>query len=159
MLIGLDPGSVSGSYGVLDDNGAFVCCGNLPTSPLGGAGKDQVNPALLANLLREIHPDLAVIERVGAMPGNGSVAMFRFGTAFGIILGVVAALKIPFLLVSPAAWKKGMGLIGQNKDAARTLALQKWPDAAQYLKLKKDHGRADSLLMAEWKRTHHITKP
>ena len=109
----------------------------------------MVNPALLAALVRQVRPDLAVVERVGAMPGNGSVAMFRFGTAFGIILGVLAAAGVPFLLISPNVWKKAVGL-SKDKDASRTMALQHYPDAALFLARKKDHGRAESLMLAHF---------
>jgi crossover junction endodeoxyribonuclease RuvC len=147
MMISFDPGSISGAYAVLDSAGKFVTCGDIPVSPLGGAGKGQINPALLAALLREIKPDLAVIERVNAFPGQGVSSGFRFGCAFVIILGVVAALKIPFLLVSPGPWKKAMGCAA-HKDASRTIALQHFPEAAPHLKLKKHHGRGDALLLA-----------
>jgi crossover junction endodeoxyribonuclease RuvC len=145
-----DPGSVSGAYAVVDAQGRFVTVGDLPVSSLGGAGKSQVNPALLAKLIREIKPDLAVIEQVGAMPGNGTVAMFRFGQASGLIIGVIAALQIPWLLVSPHVWKKAAGLTGQPKDASRTKALALFPEAAPFLERKKDHNKADALLIAKY---------
>ena len=149
MIMAFDPGSVSGAYGVLDAQGRFVTCGDLPVSPLGGAGKDQVNPALLAALVRQIKPDLAVVERVRVMPSQGNVSGFRFGTAYGIILGVIAACGVPFLLISPQVWKKAMGL-SRDKAQSITLALQYYPEAAEHLGRKKDHGKAEALCLARF---------
>jgi crossover junction endodeoxyribonuclease RuvC len=76
--------------------------------------------------------------------------MFSFGCSFGVILGVLAALSIPLVLVRPQAWKKRAGLPGkrENKDAARTLAQQLYPLAE--LGRKKDIGRADAILIARF---------
>jgi crossover junction endodeoxyribonuclease RuvC len=45
-------------------------------------------------------------------------------------------------------WKKHHGLIGTEKAASLELARSLWPEAP--LKLKKDHNKADALLMALW---------
>lgn len=149
MILGFDPGSTSGAYGVLDVEGKFVACGDLPVTPFGGNGKPQVNPALLGKLIAQINPHLAVVERVSAMPKQGSASGFTFGVAFGIILGSLGALKIPYLLVAPAKWKRVMGL-SKEKDSSRTMALRKWPEAAEFLTLKKHHGRAEALLLCAY---------
>lgn len=47
-------------------------------------------------------------------------------------------------------WKRRLGLIGQDKDVGRLLAIQRFPSAAHLLRRKKDHGRADALLIALW---------
>lgn len=47
-------------------------------------------------------------------------------------------------------WKRRFGLIGQDKDAARLLAIQRFPATAFQLQRKKDNGRADALLIALW---------
>ena len=43
-----------------------------------------------------------------------------------------------------------MGLIGTDKDAARLLAIKRFPSAEPQLRRKKDSGRADALLLALW---------
>ena len=149
VIVALDPGSVTGAYAALDATGSFVTCGDLPTTPLGGSGKLQLNSALCARLLSEIKPDLVIIERVGAFPGQGVSSSFRFGVSFGILLGIAGALHLPHLLISPAVWKKAMGL-SREKDESRTLALQHYPEAAMFLERKKDHGRAEALLMCRY---------
>lgn len=153
VTIGIDPGQ-TGALAVLAD-GQFAGFYDMPTvaRPAGG---QQVNGAELAAQLREIraaHPDVEVracIEQVNAMPGQGVSSMFRFGEGYGVVQGVLAALGIPMALVHPQRWKKTVGLIGREKDVARTVAIQQYPAAAGGLKRKKDVGRADALLIAAW---------
>ena len=91
------------------------------------------------------------IERVHSMPKQGVASSFKFGMGFGIWLGILAALRLPHELVTPQAWKKLM-LAGmpKEKDASRQRAMQLFPDVD--LSLKRHHGRADALLIAEWLR-------
>lgn len=152
LLIGLDPGAVSGAYGVLTRDGRYVACGDLPTTPLGRAGRLQVSPPLLAALLRALGPPdtlAAVVEAAQPMPRQGVSSSYRYGTAYGILLGVLGALGIPYTTVAPARWKRAVGL-GPHKDAARTRALQRWPAAAAQLTRQRDHGRAEALLLAAY---------
>lgn len=151
LTIGIDPGQ-SGAIAVLAD-GAFVAFLEMPVSAR-KAGGQQVAPGTLAASLRGLlhqFPGVATLvalEKVSAMPGQGVSSMFRFGEAVGIVRGVVGALGLPMVEVAPITWKKAAGLIGTEKDAARTLASQLYPDADGYLVRKKDVGRADALLIA-----------
>lgn len=63
---------------------------------------------------------------------------------------VLQVMGVPYLRDIPAVWKRRFGLIGQDKDAARLLAIQRFPAAALQLQRKKDNGRADVLLIALW---------
>ena len=112
----------------------------------------EMNPAGMVALLRGPDIGLAVIERVGAMPKQGVASTFRFGFGCGVGRGVVAAMGIPIMLVTPQEWKREFGLIGQPKEASREKALQLFPELSGELDLKKHHGRADALLIAEWGR-------
>jgi crossover junction endodeoxyribonuclease RuvC len=99
--------------------------------------KNQVNAAALATILRiDQKPCTAYLEAVSAMPGQGVSSMFSFGTSYGIVQGVLAALGIPVVLVRPVVWKSRAGLKGANKDLARTLAQRLYPGAD--LSRKKD---------------------
>lgn len=95
----------------------------------------------------------AAIESVHSMPEQGVASSFAFGKGFGIWLGILATLRISHELVTPQRWKKAM-LDGmpKDKDASRQKALQLFPQAAGDLRLKKHHGRADALLIAEYRR-------
>ena len=134
------PARRSPHYGVRD----------LPTM---GAGKQVVlNGAELADYLRHNLVNSAVVEHVHAMPGQGVSGMFRFGTAFGQILGLLQALSIPYELVSPAKWKREMRLPGGKGkgETARLRALELFPQMSAELARKRDHNRAEALLLAHW---------
>lgn len=147
MKIGIDPG-ITGAISVLSDTGEFVSVHDMPIMKLGKAKKNQVNPVALAHLIFSIKPTSAIVEKVGAMPGQGVASMFNFGMGYGVIQGVLSGLGVPYELSTPQKWKKACGLIGKEKDAARLLAIELFPDAS--LTRKKDGGRADALLIAKF---------
>lgn len=153
LVLGCDPGQ-SGAIAVLADGepAGFI---DMPTMAR-KAGGHEVNAASLAAQLRGVMQQhrgahvMAVVELVGSMPGQGLASTFRFGQSDGILRGVLAALGIGYITVSPVKWKNHYGLTGQDKDAARTLAIRRFPSAADQLARKKDGGRADALLLALW---------
>lgn len=92
----------------------------------------------------------AVVEKVGAMPGQGVTSMFNFGKSFGYILGVLEANKIPYQLVPPQTWKKEFSL---NKEKGKSVETAKrlFPDASLLptARCKKESdGMAEALLIA-----------
>jgi crossover junction endodeoxyribonuclease RuvC len=70
-------------------------------------------------------------------------------------VGLLAALQIAYTTVRPAIWKRALGL-GKDKEAARLRAMQLFPAAD--LRRKKDHGRAEALLLAWWGRQYGQAK-
>jgi len=144
FTIGIDPG-LSGAIALLR-NGEFAEVFDMPTMGRGSGNKQQINAAEVGKLLRECPPCMAWIEQVGAMPGQGVSSMFNFGKATGAVLGALGALQFPVSSVTPVKWKTTFGLIGKDKDMARTAAQELMPTAP--LSLKKHGGRADALLIA-----------
>lgn len=149
IYIGVDPGLVSGSYAAIDHDGAFLATGDIANNG------DRIHPRMLKIALQEIIRNNGndaefVVESVFVRPGQGMSSTGKFMRACGAIETVVDLLLYPCELVTPQAWKKHHGLIGTEKKASLSLARTKWPTAP--LKLVKHHGRADSLLMAEWLR-------
>lgn len=153
LVFGVDPGQ-SGAIAVLAD-GVPVGFTDMPTIPR-KAGGEQVDGRILAAQLRgwrQQHPGaytLAVLERVQGMPGQGMHSTFRFGQADGVVRGVLGALGIGVIEVAPNVWKRYLQLDGKDKDAARLFARARFPSIADQLSRKKDHGRADALLVALW---------
>lgn len=149
IVIGCDPGQegalASFSHGRIKE----VC--DMPTiARLHGKGQ-QVDAGELAEILIDMKLGADVklfLEAVSSMPGQGVTSMFRFGESVGVVLGVCGALKIPVYWVTPQRWKKNAGLIGKDKDAARTLMIQQQPHIADMLTRKKDIGRADACCIA-----------
>ena len=145
FIIGIDPG-ISGALAVLDAGGALMAYTAMPTYQ--PAKATRVNPAALSAFLEPYRHGHAILEQVGAMPGQGVASMFSFGHAAGIVEGVLAALGISYELVVPQEWKKAYKLNGKPKDAARALAQRYYPSAP--LARKKDSGLADALLLARF---------
>ncbi len=128
IKIGIDPG-LSGAIVVLEDDLPTEWY-RMPTMKTGSA--NRVNAAGLAAIIRRTIFDdeetRAYVELVSSMPGQGVASMFSFGHSAGVIQGVLGAYRMPVKMVTPQAWKKRAGLIGKDKEASRTLAIQMWPN-------------------------------
>jgi len=123
----------------------FLAVEDMPTM---GSGRQRViNGAELCDIITRWAPDLAVVEKVHAFPGQGVSSAFRFGQALGTAEGVITGLKIPIKYVSPAAWKRSYRLTS-DKEQARMRAIQLFPHMSDRLGRKKDHDRAEALLIA-----------
>ena len=147
MKLGVDVG-LQGAIAILNDDLSLEDVFDMPIMPL-KKGKNQVNASALATILRiDKQPAIAYVEAVSAMPNQGVSSMFSFGTSYGIVQGVLAALGIPIVLITPQSWKKKAGLLGKDKQMARTLAQRLYPNAD--LSRKKDIGRADAILIARY---------
>lgn len=142
-ILGVDPG-LSGAIAFLSPS--YMDLVKVDDMPVAG---DAVNAAYLADRIMQMRPDAAIIELVGAMPGQGVSSMFKFGRAFGTVIGIVQALDIPLHFVTPAKWKAHYR-IPKDKDAARALAIRYWPGKAKDLSRKKDAGRAEAALLARY---------
>ena len=151
VIIGVDCGQ-TGAIAAYDGT---IITGliDMPTmTRLHGSGR-QVDPYTLATEILDLcagRNATAVIEAVSAMPGQGVSSMFRFGESVGVVVGVLGALRVPMRWVTPSVWKRRAGLLGKDKDAARSLAIQLHPEVADQLTRKKDCGRADSILIARF---------
>lgn len=146
MILGVDPGG-TGAIACLDDDGGLICVFDIPQH----AG--IVSPALILDELErwEIATDgaTAVIEDVHSMPHQGVASAFKFGRAHGTVIGVLAGLRIPISYVSPAKWKRAMGL-SKDKDQSRRLAIETWPQRSHLFARKRDDGRAEAALIARY---------
>lgn len=141
ITMGIDPG-VSGAIAFME-NGYFLSVHDMPLIKDGN--KNQVDPYALARIIRSRKVTSANVEKVSAMPGQGVTSMFNFGRSYGVILGTLGAMNIYTNLIRPVEWKNKFDLIKKEKDASRILAQELFPLAP--LKRKKDHGRADAMLI------------
>jgi len=142
IFCGIDPGSSSGAYGIIDQDGNYVTCGDIPTV------NGRVDAIALLRCISMPFESYFAVESVHTMTGQGIASSGNFMRAAGAIEATAALTGAPMLLVTPQAWKRHHGLIGTEKKASLELARQRWPDAP--LKLVKHTGRADALLMAQW---------
>ncbi|ECD6619167.1 hypothetical protein E2327_16855 [Salmonella enterica subsp. enterica] len=144
-VLGIDPGC-SGSLVLITEQGGYIDHLAMPTIKVGT--KSRVNGAAVAAWLCKYGITHAYLEQVGAMPGQGTASMFTFGHAAGVAEGILQGLNIPYTLVTPQAWKKSAGLIGSDKDAARSRAIQLYPELRALDAKAKGQAIADALLIA-----------
>ena len=159
-IIGIDPG-LDGALCYLG-NDMNILFFDVPTLEIrsGKKKKREYNINAMANAFYRLPDDvvndqsiIVVLEKIHSMPGQGVRSMFSMGEGFGIWKGLVAGLGMRLELVTPQAWKKEMmDGSGKDKDASRQKAIQLFPKIADNLSRKKDHGRADALLIAEYGR-------
>lgn len=146
-VLGIDPGC-SGALVLITEQGSYIDHLAMPTIKVGT--KSRVNGAAVAAWIRQYGISHAYLEQVGAMPGQGTASMFTFGHAAGVAEGILQGLNIPYTLVTPQAWKKSAGLIGSDKDAARSRAIQLYPELRALDAKAKGQAIADALLIARY---------
>ena len=96
---------------------------------------------------------ICCLEKVHAMPKQGSVSMFTFGENYGWIKGILDAYDIPYQEIPPQTWKKEFGL-NSDKTKAIEVCKQLFPDV-NLIPLgcrKPQDGMAEAVLMAEYAR-------
>jgi crossover junction endodeoxyribonuclease RuvC len=150
IVLGIDPG-LTGALALLDGDGQMDLLADLPV--IRDRSLAWIDGGELQSLLLQAisgRPCRAIVERVSAMPRQGVASSFAFGVGFGSILSVLQTLRLPLELVTPAAWKRALGLSSEKRaslDKARLL----FPAAD--LRLVKHDGRAEALLIAHWGQT------
>jgi crossover junction endodeoxyribonuclease RuvC len=140
-ILAVDPG-ISGAI-------AFI----FPEAPDRVATEDMpvaagdVDAVTLASRITAMGPAIAIVERVSSMPKQGVASTFRFGRSFGTAIGVIGALKVPLVFVTPTKWKAHFRL-SADKEQSRAMALRLFPACAEQFQRKRDHGRAEAALIA-----------
>ena len=138
LFIGIDPGK---SGGICATNGTVSVCSKCP-----GTVADMYS-VLYAMLDIDTRP-MAVIESLHSMPGQGVKSTFTFGTNYGMWLGILASLQVPYIQVSPTKWMNIYGPRPKDKTARKNhlkhLAQQRYP------KLPITLATADAILLAHY---------
>lgn len=159
-LIGIDPG-LTGAFILMSSDGEVVDVADIPVMAAGKGGtkvKNIVNYAATFSILSQWVEDYGVaeawIESVGSRPTDGVAAAFSFGMTFGALRAIVACTKQPLNLVTPGTWKKYFKLPSADKEVARGFAINQFPEATKFLTRKKDHNRAEAILIAYYGLQH-----
>ena len=149
-FLGIDPG-LSGALAFYDPFRDALNVYDMPTYVITSGGKQRrkIDMHSLAETVRYYTPSTksAIIEEVGAMPGQGVTSMFSFGFSAGAVQMAVVAAKLRFEMVTPRVWKGAMKL-KTNKDESRRLASRLMPNHAHLWSLVKHDGRAEAALLA-----------
>jgi len=145
VILGIDPGA-HGAMSVTSLDGSF-----REVFPFHKVTYHEI--ARTIELYNAIYSSVfAYVEEVHSMPKDGKVQAFTFGRNYGIILGVLIALKIPIVDVLPNTWQTGLKLrtrgleYREKKRALKLAALKKFPQFNVTL------DTADALLIAEYGR-------
>lgn len=172
-VVGIDPGN-SGAFCIitkLEGDIIDVVFESMPvirsvvkTKKRDGKDKTKTTTQLDYNRLAEIFGVLldctVFIEKVSAMPKQGVVSMFNFGSQIGALRALLHSFKIEHYEVTPQAWQKVMhegAPAGQDaKQRSLIVARRIFPK----INLVKagckfpDEGFVDALLIAEYGRRY-----
>jgi crossover junction endodeoxyribonuclease RuvC len=148
MYIGIDPG-LTGAVATVAADGTLTGLHDIPTIVIHtsrGTKQEYDVPGMAALLAPYAGPGAHImLEEAQAMPGQGTRSMFTIGVGMGVWLGILGALGLAHTRIRPAVWKRRLGLTS-DKEQARLRAMQLFPGAD--LRRRKDHGRAEALLLA-----------
>lgn len=157
--IGIDPG-ITGAIALVNHKGALCELFDLPTMLKGDIKKPKkcINAKALQHILcawlAEWGDLIAFVENVHAMPGQGVTSMFNMGETFGTIKSVLTCENIYTNLISPQKWKKQLKLTS-DKEECRQYALKMYPNDIHQINRKKDHNRAEAILIARYGALYH----
>jgi crossover junction endodeoxyribonuclease RuvC len=158
VCIGIDPG-VTGGLAILDaQTGELLEGMRTPILPVPGKKEYDIGGMKDALAHNGWTVRLATIEKVGARPGDGIVGAFSFGCGTGLWLGLMSALAIPYIEVTPQRWQSKMlaGLPRGPKSKASAMRAAKSLFPHIPVRVKADNGIADAALIAEYGRRLHI---
>lgn len=155
-ILGIDPG-LGGAVAVLEGTGRLIRVEDTPSLWV-RAGRRRRRAydvaamrRILARCLLEGNGALhAVIEAQQAMPRQGVRSMFSTGFGYGVWVGLLAGLAIPYTVVAPRRWQSAL-LMGRGDPKALSIltASQLFPGVSLP---RGRHGRADAVLLAEYGR-------
>lgn len=141
--IGIDPGA-SGAIAVITDKDTWAT--TFEDDSVGRTIAETVN-----SLRFEGYDVQCVLESVHSFPGQGVASSFKFGRVFGEAIGCLDALEIPYRLVRPQEWQKGIYGLPKKKDGAtahkrflKQEAQRRFPQCKPTLKT------CDALLIADF---------
>lgn len=144
IIAGIDPG-FSGAITIMEIPEKIIECVDMPILKVGT--KSELDVKSIKELLLDYEVDCIYIERSQVMPKQGIVSSGRYMKSYGVFLGLFVGLGIKYEEITPQAWKKRM-MPGMQKEKQASIykVNQLFPEIS--LPRKKDHGKADSILIA-----------
>jgi crossover junction endodeoxyribonuclease RuvC len=155
IYIGIDPG-LSGAIAVINDTDNSVQLFDTPTTVV-KSGKKNNNVYVESEIVKILSAYPTEHTKVGLekqfpMMGQGVSSTFKTGQGYGMWIGMLSALKLPFDLLTSQKWKKAMmDGMGKEKAASCVRAQQLYPDCELFtLRGRALDGRGDALLIATY---------
>lgn len=154
-FIGIDPG-VGGAIAILKEGSVQLFDTPVLNLTVGKKKKNVIDSRQAMKLLRNYTNSgaKAFIEDVWSSPQMGVTSSFSMGYGLGLWHGIITCNYIPMERIRPQEWKKEFHLVGKDKNDSIHRAKELFPSADIYL--KKHHGRAEALLIAEFGRRAHV---
>jgi len=112
IAVGIDPGKSGGLvkiHSVQNECSMHKCPST--TQEMASLLRTAKNSAFVDNL-----PILVAIEKVHAFPTDARSAAFKFGMNYGMWLGIIGALNIPLIEVTPQMWMKSYAPLPKIKQ-------------------------------------------
>ena len=157
FVVAIDPGKKGGIVGMHKQSGSI---GVMEVMPL--IGGKEFDPTGFMFLLQK-RPNIVhvFVEKCQAYRGQGIVSAFNYARDYGIIIGILTALRLPYTLVKPQIWQKDIFIGTIDKIDPKVKAAQAagrlFPNVSFLAteRSKKPHdGLIDAALIAEWGRRH-----
>ncbi|OAY68461.1 uncharacterized protein LOC109719978 [Ananas comosus] len=157
-VVGIDP-DASGALALLKPDGSAFCAQVFDTPYLqvlvGKRVRKRLDARSIIHLLRSFGAPpgtRAYIEQSNPFPKDGKQGWWSGGFTYGLWIGILVASGFSVVPVPSNLWKNYFGLSRStsSKDDSRKAASVLFPDLASSLKRKKDHGRAEALLIAAY---------
>lgn len=165
--LGIDPGvqkNKTGALALVDCDGKFCEIIDLPAKLKYSTSENTkriINARQLENILVALIAEYgeikAYLEDVHGRAGWNASVTFGLGETIGAIRSVLDMTGIEVTMITPTFWKKYFKLTS-DKEIVRQRANDMYPAARPYLKRKKDHDRAEALLIAKYAAEIHRGK-
>jgi hypothetical protein len=173
IIIGIDPGNSGALTKMFIKNGSIITIDIIDMPIIKIGQKNQLDGPAIRDFIAS--SDHIFIESSQAMPrfkkGNksqreercpvcgqepsqGIVSTGSYLKGAGILIGICIGLKISYTEVHPKTWKAAM-MRDMPKEKGSSILRCKQLFPSIILTRKKDHGKADSCLIAEWGRQQY----
>lgn len=149
IIVGIDPGKSGGLAKIDTDNVGYLRTCKCPDNTIDMAGliTSAQNSAYIDNSKLIVY-----IENVHAFPTDARSSAFKFGTNFGMWLGILGAYKIEPIRVQPQVWMRDIQPLPkvkkERKLEIKRLAIEMFPDNKITL------STADAVMLAVWGARH-----
>ena len=109
IVIGIDPGKSGGLVVIKKNKVSLYKCPKSPHE--------------MSSILRQARADAWIdehsihiaIEKVWAFPTDARSSAFKFGVNYGMWLGIIGSLNLPFMEVPPQTWMKSYSPLPKDK--------------------------------------------
>lgn len=158
IFLGIDPG-LDGGVAIIDDDGLLTL---YKTPVIGGKEYDIRGMSEILEKGTTARSAFAVIENQISMPGQGLTSTLQTGKGFGIWLGLLSGLGIPYQVVQARQWQSKLftGVKGNldTKEKSEVIAKRLFP-RADFRKSERSRvandGLTDAACIAEYARRIH----